>query len=113
MFEAVSALEVCPSFARPLIEIADTSPQIMDSKMDSGYLEEGESPEDEYNVLRQLLPEEVIGIMDQMLCLEVCNVRIDKLGAVVTFPSTGRVAHGISPLPDAVHLHLHQSLVMA
>ena len=43
----------------------------MDPKMDSGYLAPGETLEDEYDVLRELLPEEVIGIMDQMLCYEV------------------------------------------
>lgn len=44
----------------------------MDPKMDSGFLTSGESPEHDYDVLRELLPEEVIGIMDQMLCFEVC-----------------------------------------
>ncbi|KAI9738563.1 MAG: hypothetical protein M1834_008067 [Cirrosporium novae-zelandiae] len=53
LFESVSALE------------------IMDPKMDSGFLEPGELLEDDYDILRQLLPEEVVGIMDQMLCLEV------------------------------------------
>jgi hypothetical protein len=43
----------------------------MDSKMDSGYLEPGETLEDDYDVLRELLPEEVVGIMDQLLCCEV------------------------------------------
>ena len=41
--------------------------------MDSGFLEEGESLEDDYNVLGELLPAEIIGIMDQMICHEVCN----------------------------------------
>jgi len=43
----------------------------MDPKMDSGYLEPGETLEDQYDVSRHLLPEEVIGVMDQMLCYEV------------------------------------------
>ena len=43
----------------------------MDAKMDSGYLAQGEMLEDDYDVLRELLPEEVVGIMDQMLCYEV------------------------------------------
>ena len=43
----------------------------MDPKMDSGFLAEGESHEDEFDVLRVLLPEEVVGLMDQMLCYEV------------------------------------------
>lgn len=43
----------------------------MDPKMDSGHLELGEILEDDYDVLKTLLPEEVIGIMDQLLCFEV------------------------------------------
>ncbi|PGH18870.1 hypothetical protein AJ79_00286 [Helicocarpus griseus UAMH5409] len=53
LFEAVGALE------------------IMDGKMDSGYLAPGETLDDDYDVLRKLLPEEVVGIMDQLLCYEV------------------------------------------
>ncbi|KAL9632701.1 MAG: hypothetical protein Q9164_005152 [Protoblastenia rupestris] len=53
LFEAVGALE------------------IMDPKMDSGYLADGETLEDKYDVLRDLSPEEVIGIMDQLLCFEM------------------------------------------
>ena len=43
----------------------------MDPKMDSGYLAPGETLDAEYDVMRSLLPEEVIGIMDQLLCHEV------------------------------------------
>lgn len=32
---------------------------------------EGETLDDDYDVLRELLPEEVVGIMDQLLCFEV------------------------------------------
>jgi len=43
--------------------------------MDSGYLDPGENHakalEDDYDVMRELLPEEVVGIMDQLLCHEV------------------------------------------
>jgi hypothetical protein len=39
--------------------------------MDSGYLEPGESMEDEYDFTEPLLPEEIIGIIDQLLCHEV------------------------------------------
>ena len=48
-----------------------TEYQIMDPKMDSGFLADGETLEDDYDVLRKLLPEEVIGIIDQLLCFEV------------------------------------------
>ncbi|OKL55867.1 hypothetical protein UA08_08865 [Talaromyces atroroseus] len=57
LFEAVGALE------------------IMDSKMDSGYLGPGESHfealEYDYDVMRELQPEEVLGLMDQLLCYEM------------------------------------------
>ncbi|KAK7755068.1 N-alpha-acetyltransferase, non-catalitic subunit [Diatrype stigma] len=53
LFEAVSALE------------------IMDPKMDSGFLAEGETLDEEYDVGRDLLPEEILGIIDQLLCLEM------------------------------------------
>ncbi|KAJ5653197.1 hypothetical protein N7490_000200 [Penicillium lividum] len=57
LFEAVGALE------------------IMDSKMDSGYIAPGENQaqalEDDYDVRRALTPEEVVGLMDQLLCHEM------------------------------------------
>lgn len=43
----------------------------MDPKMDTGFLAEGETLDDDYDVGRDLLPEEVLGIIDQLLCLEV------------------------------------------
>ena len=42
--------------------------------MDTGYLTGGETLEDDYDVLKRLLPEEVLGIMDQLLCFEVCTL---------------------------------------
>ncbi|GLI79937.1 N-alpha-acetyltransferase, non-catalitic subunit [Penicillium ochrochloron] len=57
LFEAVGALE------------------IMDSKMDSGYIAPGENHaqalEDDYDVRRDLTPEQVVGLMDQLLCHEM------------------------------------------
>lgn len=43
----------------------------MDPKMDSGCLAPGESLDDDYDVARPLLPSEVVGIIDQLLSLEV------------------------------------------
>ncbi|KAJ4335971.1 N-alpha-acetyltransferase, non-catalitic subunit [Ascochyta clinopodiicola] len=43
----------------------------MDPKMDSGFLEPGETLEDDYDTSSPLLPEELIGIMDQLLCYEM------------------------------------------
>ena len=59
----------------------------MDRKMDSGYLEPGETMDDDYDFSRVLLPAEIIGIIDQLLCHEVSetcfikqNGRHAKLG---------------------------------
>ncbi|KAJ5888620.1 hypothetical protein N7495_008661 [Penicillium taxi] len=49
--------------------------EIMDSKMDSGYISPGENQvqalEDDYDVRRELTPEEIVGLMDQLLCHEM------------------------------------------
>lgn len=86
LFEAVGALEVGRNpfilAARPssIVELSRRltvldSRQIMDSKMDSGYLGPGENQahalEDDHDIMRELAPEEVVGIMDELLCHEV------------------------------------------
>ena len=43
----------------------------MDPKMDSGCVQPGTQYEELYDVSRPLLPEEVLGIIDQLLCHEV------------------------------------------
>ena len=43
----------------------------MDPKMDSGFLAPGERFQDTYDLSREISPEEVIGIMDQLVCHEV------------------------------------------
>jgi N-alpha-acetyltransferase 35, NatC auxiliary subunit len=43
----------------------------MDPKMDSGYLGPGETLEDDYDVEKTLQPDEVLGVMDALLCHEV------------------------------------------
>lgn len=43
----------------------------MDPKMDSGLLEPGEDVEIPYDVSQPLEPEQVLGIIDQLICHEV------------------------------------------
>lgn len=43
----------------------------MDPKMDSGCVAPGEQFEETYDVSQPLQPEQVLGIIDQLLCLEV------------------------------------------
>lgn len=47
--------------------------------MDSGYLAPGETLDHNYDVMKKLLPEEVIGIMDQLLCYEVRLIHRESL----------------------------------
>lgn len=49
--------------------------QIMDPKMDSGCMLEGDEFEELYDVSQRLLPEEVLGIIDQLLCHEASLLR--------------------------------------
>ena len=79
--------------------------------MDSGYLAPGETLEDDYDVLRELLPEEVIGIMDQMLCYEV-GTRLLPYKEIETFliliaGLLDGMAYGSSTFPDTFHILLH------
>lgn len=53
-----------------MIALLNTA-KIGDPKMDSGHLEPNEPLFDEYDTTRDLLPEEVLGVIDQMLCHEV------------------------------------------
>lgn len=41
--------------------------------MDSGCLELGESPEEQFDLNSPLLPEELLWLMDQLLNREVCD----------------------------------------
>lgn len=52
--------------------------------MDSGCLAPGESLDEDYDVNRSLLPEEVLGIIDQLLCHEVCALRPELRAGLLT-----------------------------
>lgn len=67
----------------------------MDRKMDSGYLEPGETMEDEYDFSQPLLPEEIIGIIDQLLCHEVC-VDLLKGGTLLMIQMAWHMGHPLS-----------------
>ena len=76
LFESVAALEVRLALRElPILCRSEWTPlrldKIMDPKMDSGFLMPGERLNDNYDVLQDLLPEQVVGIMDQLLCYEV------------------------------------------
>lgn len=49
----------------------------MDPKMDNGMKIDSLALDETYDVLRELSPEEVIGIMDQLLCFEVRHYSLE------------------------------------
>src|ERR1700734_1489956 len=78
--------------------------EVLDPKMDQGF---GEDVEDEYDVSRPLLPVEVIGIMDQILFLEVCqnwNIKYDV--ALSRYIPSGWLASRLLPVANVVHVNL-------
>jgi hypothetical protein len=76
----------------------------MDRKMDSGYLEPGETMEDEYDYSQTLLPEEIIGIIDQLLCHEVCPyLQIFELANFID-----GMAYGPPALSNNIHQSVHR-----
>ena len=60
---------VCPACCESRME--SNEGQIMDPKMDSACSDPHEEAAELYDVRRELLPDEVLGIMDQLLCHEV------------------------------------------
>ena len=90
----------------------------MDPKMDSGFLGPGESVEHNYNVLRELLPQEVVGIMDQMLCFEVCFDRNPNTGSkrtilILIIGIVDDMAHGTSSLTITIHISIYRPTSLA
>lgn len=55
--------------------------------MDSGFLTEGEALDNTFDILKELLPEEVVGLMDQMLCHEVRSLRLSRAMVVGSYLS--------------------------
>lgn len=53
-----------------LLTVSGCDDQIMDPKMDSGMLQ---AEYESFDALQPRLPEEVVGIMDQLLCHEVSD----------------------------------------
>lgn len=76
----------------------------MDQKMDSGYLEPGETMEDDYNFDQALLPEEVVGIIDQIFCHEVLLFFSKEDAALLTYQMAWHMGH---PLAQSVFTSLY------
>lgn len=85
--------------------------------MDSGYLDplenHAQALEDDYDVKRELAPEEVVGIMDELLCHEVGTAFYSSRDVAEFTASADGMAYGTSPLSNALHIHIYRQATMA
>ena len=79
----------------------------MDPKMDTGFLQPGETFEDKYDVTRGLLPEGCLWIMDQILGLEVSFSKAERTKLHAKYCVTDGVAHGTPVIPNSVYEHVY------
>jgi hypothetical protein len=79
----------------------------MDPKMDSGCIAAGESLDEDYDVTRPLLPKEVLGIIDQMLCHEVCTVFLGRFSPYLTLSTDGLASRAPS-IPDTIYERVYR-----
>ena len=81
--------------------------------MDNGMNTDDETAEESYDVLRELSPEEVVGIMDQLLCFEVRHLLLlsEPWGArpcLILIPDgIDGMAQGLLATSDFVCILLH------
>lgn len=84
--------------------------------MDSGYIAPGENHtqalEDDYDVRQALTPEQVVGLMDQLLCHEVsCDIAVT--GNILAYTIADGLAHGASPFTNTLYLDLPGQVALA
>lgn len=72
--------------------------------MDTGYLAAGETLEDHYDVGERLTAQEVIGVLDQLLCLEVCNKNVITCSTTDSRQMAWHMGH---PLSQTLFTSLH------
>ena len=75
----------------------------MDPKMDSGCAAAEAEVEPFYDVSRLLLPEEVLGIIDQLLCHEVSSEMRAPCRVSSAHVLSDVMAFRISPLSNSLH----------
>lgn len=92
--------------------------------MDSGFLGPDENHaqalEDDYDITRELAPEEVVGIMDGLLCHEVSeDIPEDGLQddleheLIIDISAVDGMAYGPPTLPDPVHVFIPRQVIVA
>lgn len=85
----------------------------MDRKMDSGCLEHGETMEDEYDFCQTLLPEEIIGIIDQLLCHEVMCLDNELFISITSLTFPDGLAYGTPTCTNSIHKSLRRQAALA
>lgn len=76
--------------------------------MDSGCVESEADLEELYDVSQPLLPEEVLGIIDQLICLEVSDGPLKTWLILESHEMADGLAPRIPPLADPVHKRLRR-----
>jgi hypothetical protein len=71
--------------------------------MDSGCVKPGDEFEELYDVARPLLPEEVLGIIDQLICHEVCFRCLFQTSGPPRLTGTDLMASWIPAIANAIH----------
>lgn len=66
--------------------------------------------EDEYDVGRNISPEECLGVMDQILCLEVRNICLNYL-VYANHGLLDGMAYGTPLIPNAIHKHVYRQYI--
>ena len=81
--------------------------------MDSGLLLNRDSSENEYDVLQELGPKQVLGVMDELLGFEVGSCWYASLhkGYMLTL-HVDVLAPGVPPLPESAGLALHRTFTV-
>lgn len=78
--------------------------------MDSGCLEPGESLDQEFDMTEDILPEELIWLMDELLNREV---RSNPPRHSFSLPDIGGMVDGLPIVSDTFHLRSHRPLTLA
>lgn len=78
----------------------------MDPKMDSGCFDPSEEFEELYDVSKPLLPEEVLGIIDQLICFEV-SLRPAVSENHSSHNVLDGLAHGLPSFSNTIHKCLY------
>ena len=85
--------------------------QIGDPKMDSGCLEKGEDPDDDFDFSKPLSEQQIIWLMDELTCREV-RMLLRTLSASLISPA-GSMAQGVPSVSNPLHFASRRQIALA